>query len=260
MGLFDFLFGKKPSSTLPGWAQNVYNNPAPQFTEYLRTGMLPEQNSSSGSSGFNNSQSNTQSKSNSTTNSRGISMPFFKPEELPIANALRSRIMGRMTGGSALPEAYKAMGLRNIGRTSESAMKGLEGSLAARNIDSGMGMENLYMDRSGQQSDFLNSIPLLERNLENEDLDRASGYLGSFGTGVSTQNQSTTAANTASQTNTNSQSGSSGWSNSPAQFDYAGYGGMLGSLMPYYTSGRQGGLLTPELLGSIFGTLFGGKK
>ncbi len=256
MGLFDFLFGKKPSQNLPGWAQNVYNNPAPQFQEYLRTGMIPEQNSSSGSSGFNNSQSAT--KSNSNTNSTSMSMPFFKQEELPIANALRSRIMGRLSGGSALPEAYKAMGLRNIGRTSESAIKGLEGNLAARGIDSGMGMEGMMMDRSAQQSDFLNSLPLLERNLENEDLDRASGYLGSFGTGAISQNKSNTASN--SQTNTNSQSGSSGWSNSPAQFDYSGYGGMLGSLMPYYTSGRQGGLLTPELLGSIFGTLFGGSK
>ena len=251
MGLFDFLFGKKPSDSLPSWAKNMYTNPAPGWMNYVNTGEVPGTSSGSSSSGF----SNTQSKTASNSLSQGMTQPFIKPEYLPMANTLASRVMSRLggDGNENYLNSYQNMGLRSIGQASESALSGLEGYQAARGQDTGAGQAKLFSDRMGQQADFLNSIPLLGRNLENEDMGLAQGFLGQFGTGQ--QSQMSTKANSATNSNTQTGSNSSGWTS--GGFDPGMYGSLLSSITPYYTAGRQGGLLSPELLGGIFGTLFG---
>lgn len=255
MRLVDFLLGKKPSDSLPQWAKNIYNNPAPGWTNYLATGEVP--GSSSGSSSVMNGFSNTQSRTASNSLSQGMTQPFFKPEYLPMANNLASRVMARMggVGNENYIDSYQKMGLRNIGQAAESAQQGLEGNLAARGIDSAMGSEKLYADRMGQQADFMNSIPLLQRNLENEDLGLAGNFLGQFGSGQQSQMQTRANSATNSNTQTGSNTSSSGWTS--GGFDPAMYGSLMSSLVPYYTSPRQGGLLSPEMLGAVFGTLFG---
>lgn len=250
MGLFDFLFGKKPSDSLPAWAKNMYSNPAPGWLNYVNTGEIPGTSSGSSSSGF----SNTQSKTASNSTSKGMTMPFFKPEDLPMANALRGRVMGRLDGSNGdFLDSYSKLGLRNIGQSSEAALQSLSGNLASRGINSPMGTERLLADRSSQEADFMNSIPLLGRNLENEDIGLASSYLDRFGSGQMSQMQ--TAANSATTSNTQTGSNTSGWSS--GGFDPGMYGSLLSSITPYMTAGRQGGILSPEMLGLVFGTLFG---
>ena len=251
MGLFDFLFGKKPSDSLPPWAKNMYNNPAPGWMDFVNTGNVAGSSSGSSSSGF----SNTQSRTSNNSMTKGMTQPFFKPEYLPMANTVASRLMSRLGGGGNenYLNSYQNMGLRSIGQASESALKGLEGYQAARGQDTGAGQSALFSDRMGQQADFLNSIPLLGRNLENEDLANAQGFLGSFGSGQMSQSQT----QGTSATNSNTQTGNSGSSWSSGGFDPGMYGSLLSSITPYYTSGRQGGLLSADMLGNIFGTLFG---
>lgn len=253
MGLFDFLFGTKPSSQLPVWAQNMYNNPAPEWQKYVQTGYIPPSTSTSGGTQWQNTQSRTAQSGSGTGLS--VTTPFFKPEDLGLANSLRSELGRRMQTDSALPEAFLNRGLRSIGEAYDSSLEGLSGSLAARGLgDSPMGLDKLYAGRASDQADLLGSIPLLEQQLGDQRIGMLSDYLKNFGSGAATQTAYQNQANSA--TNTAMQGGNEGWATTPGGFDYAGYGQTLGALTPYYTAGRQGGLLSPALLGSVFGTLF----
>jgi hypothetical protein len=93
----------------------------------------------------------------------------------------------------------------------------------------------------------------MARDNQTQDLGLAQGAIGQFGLGQTGQSQSTNQ----SVTNTRNQSDTASGNSSSGGFDYGGYGSLLGSLMPYYTSGRQGGALNP-LLG-ILAQYFGGK-
>ena len=250
MGLLDFLFGKKPSDSLPPWLKNIYNNPAPEYLNYLQTGYMPPMTSTSGSS--------TTSTGYSATNAKGTSQfrnqPFITSDYAPVATLQRNIIYDRLQNGG-LPEAYKAEGLRNIRQTGAMAAKSLEGYLTSRGLSglTASGQDALAGTVANTQASFLNNLPLLARDNQTQDLGLAQSIIGQFGTGQMGQGATTSQ----SVTNTRNQSDTSGFSSSPGGFDYQGYGGLMSSLMPYYSSGRQGGLI-PSLL-PIFATWLGNR-
>lgn len=249
MGLFDWLFGSKPKT--PPWAQSLLNSPMPQpYMDYLRTGMIPEQNSSSGSS----SSSLTNSSSNTRGQSQTTSAPFITNEWLGMINPVRSIVYNRLQDGS-LPQAYRAEGLRNIGQAGSASRASMAQNLLSRGL---FGREAgseaaLASDQAGQQASFLNSLPLLQRQLQDQDLQMATNLTSLFGRGMRTDQRSQSQTNSRSQTD----SSSAGWSNTPSQFDIQGWGNMYNQAWQLANAPRSGGVL-PDLLRILLGQWGGG--
>lgn len=247
MGLFDFLFGKKPSDNLPDWAKNMYNNPPPAWQEYLKTGMIPPSTSTS------TSTTNSASSSKGTNSTVWANSPFITADYAPLATLQRDTIYNRLAKGG-LPEGYAAEGLRNIGESFGTASKGLQNMLASRGLlgKTAAGFDNLAGTQASAMSSFLNNLPSLARDNQTQDLGLAQGAIGQFGTGQMGFSNSKSSQNTRSTSTTDSST------TSPGGFDYAGFGQMFSSMMPYFTAPRQGGLLTPQLLGLLAGMLIPG--
>ncbi len=252
MGLFDVLFGKEPSDSLPPWLKDIYANPSQDFLKYLQTGMIPPSTSTSGSSTSSTGYSNTRG----TSTNQYINQPFITQDYAPLATLQRDTIYNRLQQGG-LPEGYQNEGLRNIGQAGSIAAKSLEEALTSRGLGraTAAGQDQLAGNLAGAQSSFLNSLPMLARDNQTQDLGLAQGAIGQFGTGQTGRSLSTNN----STTNSRNQSDTSGFSTSPGGFDYGGYGSLLSSIMPYYQGGRQGGQFgnIASILASLFGGGFG---
>lgn len=236
MGLTDFLFGKDPKDSLPPWMRDFYNNPPPALMDYFRTGMVAPTSSSSSTS------SSGTSATKGSQNSQFMNQPFTLPGYIPLENLNRDIVYGRLVNNS-LPEGYKNEGLRNIGQAGQVAARSLEDALISRGLGgrTGAGLDVLGSSIAGQQSSFMNELPMLQRDLQNQDLALSQGLIGAFGQGQTGRSSGTNQ----SLTNTTNQSFTSGMSG--GGFDAAGMSGLWGSIMPYMTSGRQGGALNPLL-------------
>ena len=103
---------------------------------------------------------------------------------------------------------YAASGVRNINRQSEIKNKLLQRTLAQRGLSyspAGAAIEARAADETaGQTFDFLNSIPMLQRQMQGEDINSliraaASMPVGSRQTGTTTQTGTSTTKGTATQ-------------------------------------------------------------
>lgn len=248
MGLTDFLFGKPAASQLPSWLQNLYTNPPPGYLDYLRTGMLPPSTSSSSST------TNSSSQTRGSGTNQSVSAPFITGDYAPVATLQRDIIFNRLAGGG-LPEGYMQEGLRNIGQASSVAASGLRDSLISRGLGgrSAAGSEGLAANSASLGASFLNTLPQLARENQNQDLGMAQGMIGQFGTGQANSSRYSNQSATQSQSTTNSTSTDGGG------LDVNGLGSMFSSLMPYYTAPRQGGLFGQGGLlgGGLLGQLLG---
>lgn len=85
-------------------------------------------------------------------------------------------------GSSADLSGYKAGGLQTINNTFGQAQTGLNAELTARGLSDSPAavapIANMAGARSGSMSQFLNSLPMLQRQLQGEDLQSASGFYG----------------------------------------------------------------------------------
>jgi len=223
--------------------------------EYLQTGYMPGQSSSSSSSSLTSGWSNTKG----ATANQYMNAPFITRDYAPLATAQRDFLFGEFQRGG-LPEGYVNEGLRGIGQTNSINARSLEQDLTSRGLGrmTAAGQDVLQGNAANASASFLNQVPTLAQDNMYRTVAAAQGAIGQFGTGQAGTSSGTSNSTTNSRSQTDSSSGSS----SSGGMDYGGIGSLLSSLMPYYTSGRQGGLLSylPSLLSFIPGLGGGSSK
>ena len=138
--------------------------------------------------------------SNSTYNNTSTSTPQLSPEQEAIYGLLSQNVMNRLRGQTPLA-GYEASGLQNINESSDAIRRSIEGRLTSRGlIGSPMGataLSNLDISRGSEAAKFRNSLPLLQNDLDLQNLGAAGTVFGlrpfgetrtssGTGTGVST--------------------------------------------------------------------------
>ena len=111
------------------------------------------------------------------------------PDLQQLNQIVQTLIRSRLQGSSALPAGYETSGIRNINNTFDLTGQGLSNALTARGLGSspiaGASESRMTTERAGEISRFQEQLPLVERQLRNEDLGFASQLLNA-GRGVST--------------------------------------------------------------------------
>jgi hypothetical protein len=154
---------------------------------------------------------------------------------------------------------YAAAGLQNINAGGDIANKVLQNSLAARGLSYSPAAANATTQQQlstiGQGSQFLNSLPLLQRQLQQQSLGQLMQAfqvqpIGSTTTGAGTQTQQGTTQQSGSETQNNvqTQQGTNLVSGNPAAGAISGFGAGLAAPGP-------GGVSN---LSNIIGKMFGG--
>jgi hypothetical protein len=115
--------------------------------------------------------------------------PTMAPEYGPIQAALIQNIMSRLNQPSALPRGYEGSQARNINSTFNLAGQNLANRMTARGLGSSpvaaAGAATMESGRAGQMATMQASLPLLERQLRDQDL-AAGQSLMAFGRGGTT--------------------------------------------------------------------------
>ena len=144
------------------------------------------------------------------------------PAYSPLQQALLSQTLARLNSPSALPPGFESQGIGKINDTFRTVQQGIGNRAAASGMTGSPGelyaLGNTDMARGGQIADFRTGLPLMEREMKNQDMNFASGVLGQ-----GRYNSTTT--------------GTSGGGMGGA---LSGLGGMLGLM--YGLSGNSGGL------------------
>ena len=124
------------------------------------------------------------SQGTSTTNFNN--KPVITGQYQGIDQLMRGIMQGRLGGGTGLPEGYESSAARGINESYAGA------DAAARNLAArhGLSGEQSYAvaspanrARAGDLADMRASLPLLARELQNQDIGIASGLQSAFGTG-----------------------------------------------------------------------------
>ena len=118
--------------------------------------------------------------------------PVITGEYAPLDQLMRSIMTGRLAGGSSLPAGYAENAIRGINESFEGTDQ------AARNLAARRGLsgEQTYAiaspnqrARAGAIANLRGSLPLLERELQNQDIGITSGLQSAFGTGQQGRSQ-----------------------------------------------------------------------
>jgi hypothetical protein len=124
--------------------------------------------------------------------------PTLDPAYSGIQGMLLKQIQDRMAKPSALPAGYEAGQIGQINNTYGLVQQGLDNRMTARGLGSspiaGAGETNLAMARAGDISKMQAGLPLLERQMQDQDLNLA---LQMMNTGRGQQATSTTPGNAA---------------------------------------------------------------
>jgi hypothetical protein len=124
------------------------------------------------------------SKSKSTS----TSTPTLSPQFKPLQDLLLQQAMSRLQNPTSL-QGYESQGLSGINKTFGLGDMALQARLRARGLGrsniAGAADARLEGDRLGQISQFQNGLPLLQRDLQNQDLQFGQGLLG-MGRGTTT--------------------------------------------------------------------------
>jgi hypothetical protein len=157
-------------------------------------------------SGFlNNRKQKTQQEQTSTTNSTDsfnqTTNPVLSPEALNALSVLMPQLINRANSSTDL-SGYTASGLQNINAQNEMARAKLTQSLVSRGLNNSPAGAALAArsDDAGayNTSNFLNSIPLLQRQMQGEDLKSLLAAFSAIPTGSSTSGTSTRTGTTTS--------------------------------------------------------------
>ena len=117
---------------------------------------------------------------------------------------LRSLVEGRLGKGSPVSDGEIATQLKNINRgnaAAEAAVKNVIGSRSLGKAQAGAALTPMQIARTSQITDFLGTIPELERARRQEDEQQAQGLISAFGTGQRTTGRTTTNSNTSGFSN-----------------------------------------------------------
>lgn len=209
----------------------LYNDWLKQYTQ---TGQgLYQQAQGAGWNPFGPKVSTTSGNQYGTTSSRSGSntqysnRPEITAEYQPLDELMRGIMTGRLSGGSSLPAGYASNAARAINESYEGADQSAR-NLAARR---GLSGEQSYAvaspvsrARAGALADMRGNLPLLERQMQNEDIGITQGLQSAFGRGESGKSQ------TQGWQTGESSSMSSGQSTMP--FSASDLQALMGVLMP----------------------------
>jgi len=140
-------------------------------------------------------ESSTTQNSSGTQFTDSSSMPLLTPEAQGAYSQLFPALQNRVQQGADL-SGYRDAGLRNINTTGEGARNRLTQALAARGLSNSPASVAL-MARQGdaqasESSNFLNNIPLLQRQMQGQDLDQLLRAATALPTGMRNSGATTT--------------------------------------------------------------------
>lgn len=184
-------FGNKAESNKAKDSANLYNN---WMKQYQQTGQgLYGQAQAGGWNPFGPKTSTSSGTSSSQGGSSYSNMPVITGNYQGIDELMRGIMTGRLSNPSSLPAGYASTAARGINESYAGA------DAAARNMAARRGLsgEQAYAvatpansARAGALADMRANMPLLERQMRNEDIGIASGLQSAFGRGE--QGQSST--------------------------------------------------------------------
>jgi len=167
-----------------GEQAQLYNN---WLQQYMKTGQnLMGGAMGSGWNPYGPKVSTSQGTSSSQGGSSFSNRPFITTEYAPLDELMRGIMTGRLSGGSSLPAGYASSAARAINESYEGA------DTAARNLAASRGLsgEQTYAvaspaarARAGALADMRAQLPLLERQMQNEDIGITQGLQSAFGRG-----------------------------------------------------------------------------
>lgn len=183
-GVASALLGERAKSNQAKESSGLYND---WLKQYMNTGQGLYQQAQAG--GWNPFGPQTSTSTSSTTGGSSTSFknnPFITENYKPLDELMRGIMTGRLSGGSSLPAGYASNAARGINESYEGA------DAAARNLAARRGLsgEQTYAvaspasrARAGALADMRGSLPLLERQMQNEDIGITQGLQSAFGTG-----------------------------------------------------------------------------
>lgn len=120
------------------------------------------------------------------------SAPTWDPAFSPLRDQILAAVRRRLASSADL-SGYEGAGVANINRASNLTQQSLENSLTARGLNAspvaGAGLATLETGRGSAIAGFRNSLPLIQRTMQGEDLQQA-GHILNLGAGIGTQTSS----------------------------------------------------------------------
>ena len=206
---------KAQSKLYNDWLQNYQNTGRGLYNEAQAAGWNPF--------GPQISTSQNMGTSSMSGGSSFSNRPVITGEYAPLDQLMRGIMTGRLSSPSSLPAGYAENAIRGINESYEGADQ------AARNLAARRGLsgEQTYAvaspanrARAGAIADLRGSLPLLARELQNQDIAITSGLQSAFGTGQQGR----------SNTFQSGQTSSAGQSSSP--FSASDLSALMNVLMP----------------------------
>lgn len=134
-----------------------------------------------------------------TINETTSSMPQYDPQAWGARNFTLDELMNRLTNRTGYLTAYTGQGLRNINQGADVRGKALQSILAARGLGGSPVGANLMAGqesgRIGEQVNFLNQIPMLNYQMQGQDLGQLASFIQGLPVGQ-TQTRTGTSAGT----------------------------------------------------------------
>ena len=176
--------------------------------------------------------SGTQTTSGSTSAS---TTPELSAEQSQLANAYGEGLINQYNQGTNL-SGYEASGLQNIQSSNAAAAKATNNQIAARGLSfsPAAATENTAenINAGNQTSSFLNSLPLLQKQLTSQNLQQLVQGFSALPTAVSSQGTSNQ-----TQTSNSTTTGNGAISGNPTAGLFSGVGAGLAATYPSLSSG-----------------------
>lgn len=133
-----------------------------------------------------------------TQNFNTQDMPVYTPEMQTILNAILAQYQNRIKTGTDL-SGYQTSGLQNINQAADLKRRVMDNMMASRGLSSsptaGSALGRIESGRIGEQVNFLNQIPLLQRQLQGEDINNYANFFKSLPVGTARTGSNTTTSN-----------------------------------------------------------------
>lgn len=189
-------------------------------------------------------KSATSQTSSGTQNTTGSSASSTTPNLSPIQQSLINQFTAgaeNLANQGTNLQPYEASGLQQIGQTGNTNQQNISNTLAAKGLQYSPAAGNAYtqntINTGNQQSQFLNQIPLLQRQIQQQNI---QGLESAF----QVQPTATSSTGTQNQTQTSNQTttGNGALSGNPAAGLFSGLGAGLAATYPSLASSFGGGV------------------
>jgi hypothetical protein len=161
--------------------------------------------------------------------------PNLSAEQSQLSNQFGEALMNQYNQGTNI-QPYEASGLQNIQSSNQAAQKATQNQIAARGLSFSPAAQTAEtaqnINAGNQTSSFLNSLPLLQRQLTSQNIGQLINGFSALPTAVSSQG-----ASNQTQTSNSSSSGNGAISGNPAAGLFSGVGAGLAATYPSLSLG-----------------------